>query len=81
MAEAPRMFAMTPREIALLIQAHRARAWRREWEIWLLARHAALAFHAPDRLPPPPPAPASAPMTADDMKQRLLAWRGKDASS
>lgn len=71
---------MTPREIHLLLKAYRAQNQQREHQLWVLARYAALAFHAPDRLPPPPAVPIGE-MTADEMKQRLLAWRGKDASS
>ena len=34
---------------------------------------------APDRLPPPPEMPLE-DMTDDEMKRRLLAWRGKDSA-
>lgn len=47
--------------------------------MWLLGQYMALAMHAPGRLPPLPPGlEARAPMTDDEMKRRLLAWRGKD---
>ncbi len=69
---------MTPRELALAFTAHRAQTDRRTHDRWLLTRLIALAVHAPDRLPPPPSPPDSRPMTAEAMKQRLLAWRGKD---
>ena len=72
---------MTPREIALVFSAHRARMERKNLERWLLLRGVALAVHAPDRLPPVPSASPGPPMSAEAMKQRLLAWRGKDDPS
>ena len=71
---------LTPKELALFFAAHRARREQKAQQLLLLARYAALAVHAPDRLPPPPSPDPHRPMTADEMKQRLLAWRGKDAS-
>jgi len=71
--EAWRIFSLTPRETALLIARHRAGAAAGLY----LARLVALAVHAPERLPIPPPPPMR-DMTADEIKQRLLAWRGKD---
>ena len=69
---------MTPRELALTFTAHRARREQAAYDRWALVRSVALAVHAPDRLPPPPSPPSRSPMTAEAMKQRLLAWRGKD---
>ena len=70
--------SLTPRELFLRLAAHRSALERQARERCLLAHLMALALHAPDRLPPlPAPAPAPA-MTADAIKQRLLAWRGKD---
>lgn len=71
---------MTPREAWLLFAAYRALREQRQETLWLLSRYAALAFHAPDRLPPPP-AFSSAPMTDDEMKLRLLSWRGKEKTT
>jgi len=59
------------------LRAHQAGERRRLEELWLLARYAALAVHAPEKLPAMPPAPLR-PMTDDEMKQRLLGWRRKD---
>ena len=78
-AEAPRFAALTPREIALTLEAHSARLLRALRDSWELGRLLALAVHAPDKLPPPPAAPLP-DMTDDDMKRRLLAWRGKEPS-
>ena len=72
--------ALTPRELSLCLCAHRARLEQQSQGRWLLARLMALAVHAPDRLPPPPSPSRLRPMTDDEMKQRLLAWRGKDDS-
>ena len=58
--------------------ARRAQMDQSALDRWLLTRLIALAIHAPDRLPPPPSPVNRRPMTADEMKQRLLAWRGKD---
>ena len=72
-------FALTPRELALSFAAHRAQTERQAYDRWLLTRLVALAVHAPDRLPPSPPSLLDRrPMTAEAIKQRLLAWRGKD---
>lgn len=74
---AARFFRMTPREIHLTLLTHRARM-DRQWEKALLhARLTALAVHDPARLPSLPP-PRLPDMTADEMKQRLLAGRRKD---
>ena len=73
-------FSLTPRELANSFAAHRAQQERQDRDRWLLTRMIALAVHAPDRLPPPPSPSESRPMTAEAMKQRLLAWRGKDES-
>lgn len=75
--EAVRFPAMTPREISLLLSAHYAVLAQRRLDRWALAKLTALSLHAPDRLPPPPEMPLE-DMTDDEMKRRLLAWRGKD---
>lgn len=75
--EANAFFRMTPREIFRSLTAFRARqeAW---WtRAVILSRLTALAVHDPARLPSPP-APRLPEMTADQIKQRLLAWRRKD---
>ena len=70
---------MTPREISLLLIACRARMQHRENERFLLMRAMALAYHAPEKLPSPPvPILPPGEMTDDEIKQRLLAWRGKE---
>ena len=72
-------FALSPRELHLLLTAHRARLDQRAAGRLLLARYIALAVHDPLRLPDlPPPSSPSRPMTDEEMKQRLLAWRGKE---
>lgn len=71
------LFSMTPVEISLSLAAEKASRHRRQQEIWLLARYGALAFHAPDKLPPLPQG-EMAPMTDDAMKARLLAWRREE---
>ncbi len=63
----------------LCLAAFRRLQQRRQEEIWLMGQYAALAVHAPSRLPPAPLAPPE-PMTDDEMKQRLLAWRGKETA-
>ena len=47
-------------------------------ERWLLSRLMALAVHAPDRLPAAPARVHGPAMTDEEMKQRLLSWRGKE---
>lgn len=72
---------MTPRQIQLLLSACHANMDRAQMERYDLIRSIALAIHAPERLPPPPPSllpPGD--MTDDEIKQRLLAWRGKEKS-
>lgn len=81
MGEAWDFFRRTPREISLILSSHRARSYAQESRLIALSRLTALALHAPDHLPPPPAAPFAGDMTADEMKQRLLAWRGKDNAS
>lgn len=76
--EAPAFFRYTPREISLLFSAARAHLERREEERWLLSRYVALAIHAPEHLPGPPVHGPVRDMTDEEMKQRLLAWRGKE---
>lgn len=79
MAEAAIFFTLTPREILLRLTAFRRARLRRQEELWLLGQYVALAVHAPAHLPPLPPGfGESAPMTDDEMKRRLLGWRGKD---
>ena len=75
------LFSLTPRELAAHFTARRVQAAQRAYDRWQFSRLIALAVHAPDRLPPPPSPPPGRPMTADEIKQRLLAWRGKDVSS
>lgn len=71
------VLSYTPREISLFLQAHQARERKRQQQLWLLSRYVALAVHAPEKLPPPP-ADLLPDMTDEEMKQRLLAWRGKE---
>ena len=72
---------MTPREIHLLLSACHAQMTRAQLERHFLIRSLALAYHAPERLPPPPiVSPPPEDMTDDEIKQRLLAWRGKEKS-
>ena len=72
--------SLTPRQAYLRIQCHQARRFQAQRDAHLLARLTALALRAPDRLPPPPPPPLAPGMSAEEIKQRLLAWRGKDDS-
>ncbi len=67
---------MTPRQIHLILTARRFQEERKRENCLLLARYAALAVHDPGRLPSLPR--SAAPQTGEEMKQRLLAWRGKD---
>lgn len=77
--EAAHFMRYTPREISLVLSAFRAREDQKCREQWLLGRMLALAFHAPDRLPScPPPSLPPREINAEEMKQRLLAWRRKD---
>ena len=77
--QAHQFFSMTPRQVFWLLTAWRARLRREEEQLVLFSRLEALAYHAPDRLPPLPPDPAfSREMSPDEIKQRLLAWRGKE---
>ena len=72
---------MTPLQIHLLLSARLAQMAREQMEHHFLIRSIALAIHAPERLPPPPnPLFPLGDMTDDEIKQRLLAWRGKDES-
>ena len=80
--EAKDFFACTPREISLVLVAHRARTERAAEERWIAGRYMALAVHAPERLPAhPAPRLSGREMTDDEMKQRLAAWRGKDGAT
>lgn len=76
-AWALQLFSMTLKEIYLALETEKMRHHRRQQDLWLLARYAALAFHAPDKLPPPPDG-AMPPMTDEAMKARLLAWRREE---
>ena len=67
----------TPRELGLLLRAFAAREKKRQTEAWLLGRYMAFAVHDLAHYPPPPFAPSPA-MTDEEMKQRLLAMRGKE---
>ena len=79
MTGAADFFVRTPREIFLQLTAFRRMQARRQEELWLLGQYAALAMHAPARLPPLPPGLGeNAPMTDEEMKRRLLGWRGKE---
>ena len=79
--EAKDFFSMTPRQIHLLLSAHISQMARAQMERHFLVRSMALAIHAPERLPPPPtPSIPLEDMTDDQIKQRLLAWRGKENS-
>ena len=78
MPHAAALMEMTPREVELELTAFAAREKAKRLETWLLGRYVALAVHDPARYPPPPAALPSAAMTDDEMKQRLLAMRGKD---
>ncbi len=80
MEEAWALTSLTPRQAYLRIRCHQARRFQAQRDAHFLARLTALALRAPDRLPPPPPPPLTAQMSADEIKQRLLAWRGKDDS-
>ena len=80
--EATDLLSLTPREAALVLSAHRAKREEALMDQWRLSRLVALAVHAPDRLPPRPlPAAPPAPLPYGEMKRRLLAWRGKEAST
>lgn len=80
--EAKDFFACTPWEISLLLSAHRARIEQEAEARWLAGRYMALAVHAPDRLPAAPaPRFSGREMTDDEMKQRLVAWRGKEGTA
>ena len=70
--------SLTPRQAYLRILCHQARCFQAQRDAHFLARLTALALRAPDRLPSPPPPPLTDEMSADEIKQRLLAWRGKD---
>lgn len=72
-------FDCTPREVALMLRSHAAAGKQQLSLLHTQARLAALAVHAPGRLPPLPSLPGS-PMTPEEMKQRLLAWRREDQS-
>lgn len=76
--ECAALFAMTPREIHLLLTARQAAITRENQRLLLLARYVALAVHDPARLPDLP-APPLSDMTDEEMKQRLLAWRRKES--
>jgi len=73
-----RLLALTPAEIILSLRAHQAQMRQRVQETWLLGRYVALAFHAPDRMPPCPAPLPEGNMEPEEMKRRLLAWRGKE---
>ena len=78
MPHAAALMEMTPREVELELTAFAAREKARRLETWLLGRYVAIAVHDPSRYPPPPFGISPASMTDDEMKQRLLAMRGKD---
>ncbi len=80
MPDADRLFDLTPREIAWRLEAFRARGRERDESAWMTAQYAALAAHAPEKLPARPAffRAEQSDMTDDDIKSRLLAWAGKD---
>ena len=53
MAQSVRFPDMTPREVHTLLTAHAAWQTRRHRDLLTLAHLAAIAFHAPERLPAP----------------------------
>ena len=74
------LISLTPRQAYLRILCHQAKRNQQQRDLHFLARLTALSVHAPDRLPSPPPPPLAGEMTGEEIKQRLLAWRGKDDS-
>ncbi|MBQ9263741.1 MAG: hypothetical protein IJ189_05960 [Clostridia bacterium] len=78
--QAPAFFRMTPREIHYALTVCQARARQQAKQSLLLARYMALAVHDPARLPDALPDPPASPMTGEQMKQRLLAWRRKETT-
>lgn len=77
----PDAFALpyrTPRELELELKAFAAREKKERLETWLLGRYIAIAVHDPAHYPLPPADLSPADMTDEEMKQRLLAMRGKE---
>ena len=79
MPNAASFFGKTPREIRMELTAFAAREQNRRLENWLLGKYIAFAVHDPAHYPLPPATPnKGADMSDEEMKQRLLAMRGKD---